>query len=199
MKPEDITKFNYLNNTSYLFRLNLIRNGFDIVKNVILNDEIWYVSYKERIIGIITFRVTDTYTYCNLRPYEHLKKKYGLKDFIMSEYFDFEDDKPIRFNFDKFDKFFAKYKEVETEPVEETESTEETRLDESISRLKEYCEAFDEKFSKNMLFNDIRILMDAYYKEKEKNNLTIPEINNTGGNDETERERQSSEVDADLQ
>ena len=176
MLPDDIKKFNYLNNTSYLFRLNLIRNGFDIVKNTIMNDDIWYVSYKEKILGIITFRVTDTYTYCNLRPYEYLKKKYGLQDFIMSEYFEYTDGKPVRFNFDKFDKFFAKFKEidVETEVVDNNEK--ETKLDESISRLKEYCEAFDEKFSQNMLFKDIRALLDAYYLEKEKNDTVLPEV-----------------------
>ena len=94
----------------------------------------------------------------------------------MSEYFEYADGKPVRFNFDKFDKFFAKFKEidVETEVVDNNEK--ETKLDESISRLKEYCEAYDEKFSQNMLFKDIRALLDAYYLEKEKNDTVLPEV-----------------------
>lgn len=167
MNNEDKHKFDYLNDTSYLLRLNLERNKFDIVRTTILNDDIWTVTYSENVVGTITFRQTPEHTFCNIRFYTYIKDQIKINDFLMSEFFQFDDDgKWIRFNFEKFDKFFEPIKQhikyVEAEP-----EVEQQKLEDCVSRLREYCDV-DEKFSKNLLTKDLKVLLKDYDRMKQE-------------------------------
>lgn len=166
MKQEDKKTFDYLNSTSYLLRLNLNRLDFDIQPITILDDVIWHVVYRTTVVGTITFRKADeSTTYCNVRLYKYLRDKFKkIEDFIMSEYFEYSESKPIKFDFEKFDEYFNKIKSV-LDPLVKTESTENVpTINDSISRLTEYCDEFDQKFSKNTLVYDIKMIL----KENEK-------------------------------
>ena len=169
MKAEDKKTFDYLNTTSYLLRLNLNRLGFDIQPITLLNDIIWHVLYGTTVVGTITFRTAeDNVTYCNVRLYKYLRDKFKkIDDFIMSEYFVYEvdDDKPVRFDFAKFDNYFNRIKSVFSDISVESENKEIVpSINDSISRLTEYCDEFDQKFSKNTLVYDVRNVL----KENEK-------------------------------
>ena len=153
MNTEDKHKFDYLNDTSYLLRLNLERNKFDIVRTTILNDDIWTVTYSENVVGTITFSHTTEHTFCNIRFYTYIKDQIKINDFLMSEFFQYDDDgKWVRFNFEKF----------ETEPEEEQQ-----KLEDCVSRLREYCDV-DEKFSKNLLTKDLKVLLKDYDRMKQE-------------------------------
>lgn len=169
MKAEDKKTFDYLNSTSYLLRLNLNRLGFDIQPITLLNDVIWHVLYGTTVVGTITFRTAeDDVTYCNVRLYKYLRDKFKkIDDFIMSEYFVYEADneKPVRFDFDKFDDYFNRIKSVFPDIAVKPENKEIVpSINDSISRLTEYCDEFDQKFSKNTLVYDVRNIL----KENEK-------------------------------
>lgn len=169
MKAEDKKTFDYLNTTSYLLRLNLNRLGFDIQPITLLNDIIWHVLYGTTVVGTITFRTAeDNVTYCNVRLYKYLRDKFKkIDDFIMSEYFVYEvdDDKPVRFDFAKFDNYFNRIKSVFSDISVESENKEIVpSINDSISRLTEYCDEFDQKFSKNTLVYDVRNVL----KENER-------------------------------
>lgn len=166
MKNEDKKTFDYLNSTSYLLRLNLNRLDFDIQPITILDDVIWHVVYRTTVVGTITFRTADnSTTYCNVRLYKYLRDKFKkIEDFIMSEYFEYSESKPIKFDFEKFDEYFNKIKTV-LDPLVKTESTENVpTINDSISRLTEYCDEFDQKFSKNTLVYDIKMLLKEHEK-----------------------------------
>lgn len=169
MKAEDKKTFDYLNTTSYLLRLNLNRLGFDIQPITLLNDVIWHVLYGTTVVGTITFRTAeDNITYCNVRLYKYLRDKFKkIDDFIMSEYFIYEldNEKLVRFDFDKFDNYFNRIKSVFPDISVKPENTEIVpSINDSISRLTEYCDEFDQKFSKNTLVYDVRNVL----KENEK-------------------------------
>ena len=169
MKAEDKKTFDYLNSTSYLLRLNLNRLGFDIQPITLLNDVIWHVLYGTTVVGTITFRTADdNVTYCNVRLYKYLRDKFKkIDDFLMSEYYDYNigETKPFRFNFEKFDAYFNRIKEVFSDATVKTENKEIVpSINDSISRLTEYCDEFDQKFSKNTLVYDVRNVL----KENEK-------------------------------
>lgn len=169
MKAEDKKTFDYLNTTSYLLRLNLNRLDFDIQPITLLNDTIWHVLYGTTVVGTITFRTAeDNVTYCNVRLYKYLRDKFKkIDDFIMSEYFVYEvdDDKPVRFDFAKFDNYFNRIKLVFPDISVESENKEIVpSINDSISRLTEYCDEFDQKFSKNTLVYDVRNVL----KENER-------------------------------
>ena len=85
----------------------------------------------------------------------------------MSEYFVYAagETKPVRFDFDKFDEYFNKIKAVFADPTVKTENKEIVpSINDSISRLTEYCDEFDQKFTKNTLVYDIKNVL----KENEK-------------------------------
>ena len=169
MKAEDKKTFDYLNTTSYLLRLNLNRLGFDIQPITLLNDVIWHVLYGTTVVGTITFiTAEDNITYCNVRLYKYLRDKFKkIDDFIMSEYFVYEldNEKLVRFDFDKFDNYFNRIKSVFPDISVKPENTEIVpSINDSISRLTEYCDEFDQKFSKNTLVYDVRNVL----KENEK-------------------------------
>lgn len=92
----------------------------------------------------------------------------------MSEYFERDGNKLLRFDFDGFNKYLDEIieafppKPVKTEEVEEEVVDEENDIEDSISRLQEYCDEFDEKFSKNTLYKDIQCVLKDYNKLKEK-------------------------------
>lgn len=169
MKAEDKKTFDYLNSTSYLLRLNLNRLGFDIQPITLLNDVIWHVIYGTTVIGTITFRTAENdITYCNVRLYKYLRDKFKkIDDFIMSEYYDYNigETKPFRFNFEKFDAYFNRIKDVFSDSTIKTENKEIVpSINDSISRLTEYCDEFDQKFSKNTLVYDIRNVLQENEK-----------------------------------
>lgn len=169
MKAEDKKTFDYLNSTSYLLRLNLNRLGFDIQPITLLNDVIWHVLYGTTVVGTITFRTDDKETtYCNVRLYKYLRDKFKkIDDFIMSEYFVYVagETKPVRFDFDKFDEYFNRIKTVFADSTVKTENKEIIpSINDSISRLTEYCDEFDQKFSKNTLVYDIKNVLQENEK-----------------------------------
>ena len=175
MTEEDKNKFDRLNQTSYLLRLLLNKYGFDIEKFTITNTDVWHVFYDKIIVGSITFRTDETnFTYCNLRLYKYFSLKFPkIKDFIMSEYFEFEDGQRVRFNFDGFEEYIEKILTcVNSLIVKNKEAPEEQDdLSDSISRLKEYCEEYDNKFSNNVMFKDIQNILNEnqrLQKELEK-------------------------------
>lgn len=160
MTTDEKKIFDYLNQTSYLLRLVLERNSFYIQPTIIMNERVWHVFYRETVIGTITTRTDKEigYTFCNIRLYRYIKSKLpDIKDFIMSEYFVYTSEKILKeFNFDKFDKYIGRIKDIIDLENPEKEIRPHTTLDDSISRLTEYCDEYDSKFSKNMMVCDIR-------------------------------------------
>lgn len=160
-KEKDI--FDHLNNTSYLLRLNLERLEFDIQSITLLNDTIWHVAHEENVIGTVTFREADFNTFCNIRLYKSIKQKLDSnEDFVMSDYFEYDEEhKPVRFDFEKFDKYFDKIKKLfEAKTTDTTETVLTSAYNDSVNRLVEYCDEFDQQFSKNMLVYDIRNVLE---------------------------------------
>lgn len=155
-KEKDI--FDRLNNTSYLLRLNLERLGFDIHSITLLNDTIWHITYSEIIVGTVTFREAEHNIFCNVRLYKSIKQKLDKdNDFVMSDYFEYENEKPVRFLFDKFDEYFEHVKNcIDNTDSKIEENTSTSAYSDSTFRLSEYCDEFDQQFSKNMLVYDIR-------------------------------------------
>lgn len=150
--------FDHLNTTSYLLRLNLERLGFDIHSVTLLNDTIWHVTYGDIVVGTVTFREVENVIFCNVRLYKSVKQKLDkTDDFVMSDYFEYEDNKRTKFLFDKFDKYFEHVKNcliIAKDRLEENINT--SAYSDSTFRLTEYCDEFDQQFSKNMLVYDIR-------------------------------------------
>lgn len=156
-KEKDI--FDHLNNTSYLLRLNLERLGFDIHPITLLNDTIWHIVHEDTVIGTVTFRESDFNTFCNIRLYKSIKQRLDItEDFVMSDYFEYDEEhKPVRFDFEKFDAYFDKIKKLfEVKASDAAETSLTSAYNDSINRLAEYCDEFDQQFSKNMLVYDIR-------------------------------------------
>lgn len=159
MRQDEKQIFDYLNGSSYLLRILLERMNIDIQSIYIMNNRVWHVLYQEAVIGTITFRTAeDNFTYCNIRLYKYIKQKIkDISDFIMSEYYEFDNGVRVRFKFDKFEKYFNTIKEViDQDKLLETEKSEiHCNIEDSISRLTEYCAEYDQKFSKNMIIHDI--------------------------------------------
>ena len=168
MNNEEKTRFDNLNDSSYLLRLSLDRHRFYIQPVTVMNDTVWHVFYRETVIGTITTRKDDDgYTYCNIRLYRYIKSKLtDIKDFIMSEYFEYSDGARTKFNSEKFDRYIQRIKDIIDKENPEVEAKPHTTLEDSISRLTEYCEEYDSKFSKNMMVQDIRNIL----KENERLN-----------------------------
>ena len=187
MTNDEKQKFDTLNSTSYLFRVSLNQLGFDIQSLTITNYTSWHVYYRKTIIGTITFRETDNeFTYCNLRLYKYFLKKFPkLKDFIMSEYYEMEDGRPVKFQFEKFEKYFNNIKECAESLIDNMEEQKDTdELSDSISRLKEYCDEFDSDFSNNLMFKDIKNLLE----ENERLHVELAKCSIEAEHDEQEPE-----------
>ena len=168
MRQDDKKIFDYLNQTSYLLRVLLDQMGIDIQSINIMDDKVWHVLYREAVIGTVTFRTDDDgFTYCNIRLYKYIKQKIkNIPDFIMSEYYELDNGIKVRFKFDKFTKYFNSIKEVidAERPIESEVPEKPSTIEDSISRLTEYCDEYDQKFSKNMIIHDIV----AVLKENER-------------------------------
>lgn len=190
MTNDEKNKFDHLNKSSYLFRLNLSRLGFDIEVAHIVNNDVWHVFYRNIIIGTITFRTDENdYTFCNLRLYKYFHQKFpDCDDFLMSTCYVFDEGKMVEFDFKKFDEYFTKLREhaeslvPKDTPGEETAEQETVDdIEDSISRLKEYCEEYDAQFSTNMLFKDIMNLLkenERLHKENAEYAEKIKDLDN---------------------
>ena len=187
MTSTEKEKFDSLNQSSYLLRVQLDRQGLDVQMVELLNDTVWHVVYRETVVGTITFRTdVEGFTYCNIRLYKHLKQKLkDVKDFIMSEYFEFKDGKRVFFRSDKFEKYFKVIKDAidqdlpkeVTTPVEQPEI--QCSVEDSISRLTEYCDEYDQNFTKNMIIHDIMNVIrenERLHSELQKKSESIMKV-----------------------
>lgn len=162
--------FDALTNTSYLFRVIFGNAGFELTCMNLNGTGSWHLYYENAIVGAITTRKweseEDSCTYTNLRLYKYFQSKFPkIKDFLLSEYYEIKDGKRIRFNFDKADKYLKELKAAAQTLVKHEDSEDEPdTLEDSIARLKDFCDEFDAKFSNNTLFKDVRALLKEYYR-----------------------------------
>lgn len=104
LTKEQCAKFDYLNRFSYLFRLQIERNGLGITARSIGGDDAYFVIYNNHVIGVLVIGEQ----YVNFTLYKYLKKIFPkLDDFRMSEYFD---SSITHFLFDKFDEYVTSIK-----------------------------------------------------------------------------------------
>lgn len=166
LNQQDKQAFDNLNQTSYLLRLCLNNLDFDVHKSTISDNTFWHVFYGECVIGIITQCTAENdYTFCNIRLYRHIKQKFSdeIKDFNMSDYFEFDAaGNIVKFSFEKFNEYFTTIASVLHDAEPRDVALNEVLVADSIIRLKDYCDEYDEQFSKNMLVRDIRVLLDEY-------------------------------------
>ena len=160
--------FDSLADTSYLFRVLCCNAGFDLTCMNLNGTGSWHLYYENAIIGAVTTRKweteEDSCTFTNLRLYKYFQSKFPkIKDFLLSEYYEIKDDKRIRFNFDKANKYMTELKAAAETLVKKEDGIEDPdTLGDSIARLREFCDEFDEKFSNNTLFKDVRALLGDY-------------------------------------
>jgi hypothetical protein len=208
MTVEEKTEFDRLTDTSYLFRLIFNKAGFELASIHLNGVDCWHLYYKTAIVGAVTTRYweseEDHCTFTNLRLYKYFSDKFPkLKDFLMSEYFEMSGQKRVRFNFDKFDIYTNAIRKCAESLVKQEENEEEPdTLEDSIARLKDFCDEFDDKFSNNTLFKDVRALLkenkrlNELLKEKEHDEKrTDPEERGTcSGAEEDQPRNQDSQV-----
>ena len=166
--------FDLLSDTSYLFRVIFCNAGFDISCLKLNGADAWHLYYENAIVGAITTRKweseKDCCTFTNLRLYKYFRDKFPkLGDFLLSEYYEMKDDKRVRFNFEKADKYMNGIREAVSSLVQKDgEGEDPDLLSDSIARLREYCDEFDEKFSTNTLFKDLKMLLRDYDRISEE-------------------------------
>ena len=183
MIQDEKNKFDGLTDTSYLFRLIFERAGFEITSIQINGKDCWHLYYKTAIVGAVTTRLweteEDSCTFTNLHLYKYFTDKFPkVKDFRMSEFYEYREGKRVKFSFDKFDDYIEKVKKCSESLVKHDEDEEDPdNLEDAIARLKDFCDEFDEKFSNNTLFKDVRALLN----ENERLNKLLKEVDN--GND----------------
>lgn len=103
----------------------------------------------------------------------------------MSEYYEMEDGRPVKFQFEKFEKYFNNIKECAESLIDNMEEQKDTdELSDSISRLKEYCDEFDSDFSNNLMFKDIKNLLE----ENERLHVELAKCSIEAEHDEQEPE-----------
>ena len=168
MTEFDKNLFDALSNTSYLFRV-LVRNaGFELTCMNLNGTGSWHLYYENAIVGAVTTRnwstEEDSCTFTNLRLYKYFQSKFPkIKDFLMSEFYEIKDGKRQKFNFDKANKYLTELRAAaETLVKHEDEEEDPDTIGDSIARLREFCDEFDEKFSNNTLFKDVRALLGDY-------------------------------------
>lgn len=166
--------FDAVSDTSYLFRVIFCNGGFDISCLKLNGAYAWHLYYEKAIVGAITTRKweseKDSCTFTNLRLYKYFRDKFPkIGDFLLSEYYEMRDDKRIRFNFEKADKYMNEIREAASSLVQKDEEGDDPDLlSDSIARLREYCDEFDEKFSTNTLFKDLKMLLRDYDRISEE-------------------------------
>lgn len=167
MTIEEKAAFDKLSDTSYLFRVLFANAGFDLGEMTLNGTRCWHLYYGNAIVGAVTTRKwdgeNDSCTYTNLRLYKYFQSKFrDCEDFLMSEYYTFENGKRVRFNFDRADKYTSKLvAAAETLDVNKRETSVDT-LSDSLARLREFCDEFDERFAKSTLFKDVKALLRDY-------------------------------------
>lgn len=165
MTLEEKTEFDKLSDTSYLFRLIFANAGFDLACIHLSGVNCWHLYYKTAIVGAITTRLweseEDSCTYTNMRLYKYFTDKFPkARDFLMSEFFEMNGQKRVRFEFDKFKDYTDQITKCADSLVKHDEDEyEPDTLEDSIARLKDFCDEFDDKFSNNTLFKDVRALL----------------------------------------
>lgn len=165
MTLEEKTEFDKLSDTSYLFRLIFANAGFDLACIHLSGVNCWHLYYKTAIVGAITTRLweseEDSCTYTNMRLYKYFTDKFPkARDFLMSEFFEMNGQKRARFEFDKFKDYTDQITKCAESLVKHDEDEyEPDTLEDSIARLKDFCDEFDDKFSNNTLFKDVRALL----------------------------------------
>ena len=208
MTVEEKTEFDKLTDTSYLFRLIFARAGFDLACIHLNGVNCWHLYYKTAIVGAITTRLweseEDSCTYTNMRLYKYFTDKFPkARDFLMSEFFEMNGQKRVRFDFDKFKDYTDQITKCAESLVKHDEDEDEPdTLEDSIARLKDFCDEFDDKFSNNTLFKDVRALLrenkrlNELIKEKEHDEKrTDPEERGTcSGAEEDKPRSQDSQV-----
>jgi hypothetical protein len=208
MTVEEKTEFDKLTDTSYLFRLIFARAGFDLACIHLNGVNCWHLYYKTAIVGAITTRLweseEDSCTYTNMRLYKYFTDKFPkTRDFLMSEFFEMSGQKRVRFDFDKFKDYTDQITKCAESLVKHDEDEDEPdTLEDSIARLKDFCDEFDDKFSNNTLFKDVRALLrenkrlNELIKEKEHDEKrTDPEERGTcSGAEEDQPRSQDSPV-----
>ena len=167
MTEEEKGSFDKLSDTSYLFRIVFLNAGFDLSVVDICGTETWHLYYKSVAIGAVTFRYwdsdEDTCTFTNLRLYKRFAEKCPMcEDFLMSDYFIMDGSSRATFDWVKFEKYSSRLLEssnglVETQPIAQHI---DTVVGDSISRLREFCDEFDDKFSSNTMFRDVKFLLE---------------------------------------
>lgn len=106
LSSEQKNTFDRLNKTSYLFRLNIERNGLELSMKELNGYTACHVLYRCHVIGTVSFR--EEYT--NFTLYKYLKRLFPkLTDFKLSEYFD-EDH--TKFLYGKFDAYVQEIKDA---------------------------------------------------------------------------------------
>lgn len=192
MTQDEKNKFDSLTDTSYLFRLIFSNAGFNLACIHLNGKDCWHLYYKTAIVGAVTTRDWETEddccTFTNMHLYKYFSDKCDkCKDFLMSEFFEMNGKKRVKFDFDKFAEYTHKISDCAKKLVKKDEDEEDPDpLEDSIARLKDFCDEFDAKFSNNMLFKDVRALL----KENERLNLKLKEKENDK-NRTTEEERRT--------
>lgn len=166
MTPEEKYKFDRLNNTSYLLRLLLENNGFEIQSFTINHDCIYHVSRNNHTIGTIVSRYDEklNYTYNNIRLYKYFSNMFPKAgNFMMSQYWIFDDGKAVKFDFNKFETWCNEIiSYVDTLGVNTYTDKDTNTVNDAINKLYELVDEYDEKFSTNALIKDIRILLNEH-------------------------------------
>ena len=165
--------FDAVSDTSYLFRVIFCNAGFDISSFKLNGTDAWHLYYENAVVGAITTRKweseKDCCTFTNLRLYKYFRDKFPtIGDFLLSEYYEMKDDKRVLFNFEKVNKYMKELREAVSSLLQKEEVDDPDLLSDSIARLREYCDEFDEKFSTNTLFRDLKMLLRDYDRISEE-------------------------------
>jgi len=165
MSPEEKNKFDRMNNTSYLLRIILEQHKFKIQPIIINNDRVYHILKNGHTIGTLVSRFDEelNYTHNNIRLYKYFVEKFPkAENFLMSQYWVFNNDIRVKFDFDKFDDWCDSIdKYVEQLGVKPPISLDNNdTLNDSINRLVELVDEYDEKFTSNSLIKDIRKLLN---------------------------------------
>jgi hypothetical protein len=199
MTVQEKIEFDKLCDTSYLFRLIFDNAGFDLACIHLNGKDCWHLYYKTAIVGAVTTREWETEedhcTFTNLHLYKYFRDRFEkCRDFIMSEFFEMSGKKRVKFDFEKFAEYTQQIRDCAKSLLKKDEDEEDPDpLEDSIARLKDFCDEFDAKFSNNTLFKDVRALL----KENERLNKLLKEQDNDEKRTDTEERRAGSRAEED--
>lgn len=168
MNTEEKHKFDYMNNSSYLLRLMLERHNFVIQPIIINNDCIYHILRNGHTVGTLIPRYDEETkrTHNNIRLYKYFKEKFPKAcDFIMSKYWIYDGDEVVKFDFDNFDEWAETISNYADElGVRNSDKDHVDTFNDTVNRLTELVDEYDEKFTSNFLIKDISRLL----KENER-------------------------------